>query len=217
MKGMIYLIENKINGKKYIGQTTLSVHKRWLNHCKDARMGNDRPLCRAIRKYGQNNFIVSTIEVVDIQVLSDREKHWITFYDTYHGDGYNATLGGEGTLTVDRDKVIQLYEQYQNQNEVARQLNIHRDTVRDILNSCHISTLSSEEVNKNRGNRVSAYDYKTHEFVKSFDSQLQAGRWLAEQGKTKIAKLTHLSYVIGRVAQGKDNRKQAYGYIWKYE
>jgi hypothetical protein len=29
MKGYIYLIENKINDKKYVGKTYLSIEERW--------------------------------------------------------------------------------------------------------------------------------------------------------------------------------------------
>ena len=30
--GYIYLVTNKINNKKYVGQTVNSVHTRWIQH-----------------------------------------------------------------------------------------------------------------------------------------------------------------------------------------
>ena len=61
MKGYIYLIENKINGKKYIGKTYSSIEKRWKEHIKD-RTRFDRPLYRAMNKYGIENFSIQELE-----------------------------------------------------------------------------------------------------------------------------------------------------------
>jgi len=36
----VYVIENKFNGKLYIGQTVRTVEKRWKIHIKDSRKFN---------------------------------------------------------------------------------------------------------------------------------------------------------------------------------
>lgn len=55
----IYRITNKINGKKYIGQS-VNIEKRWTNEIASAFNENstsfDYPLSRAFRKYGIENF-----------------------------------------------------------------------------------------------------------------------------------------------------------------
>ena len=81
MKGYIYLIENKINEKKYVGKTYLNIEKRWKQHCNDSKRFN-RPLYQAMKKYGIENFSIKEIEYCDN--LEEREKYWISFYDSYH-------------------------------------------------------------------------------------------------------------------------------------
>ena len=74
--GYIYCITNLINGKKYIGQTVRSIQDRFKDHSHQAyRPENDsRPICRAIRKYGIENFSIEQIEEVENDLLNEREK-----------------------------------------------------------------------------------------------------------------------------------------------
>jgi group I intron endonuclease len=88
----IYKIENKINGHKYIG-CSKNIYVRWQEHKKDSQQ-LDFPLYRAIRKYGIDNFTFEIVEKCNIELLYEKEKFWITFYNSYD-DGYNATRGGE--------------------------------------------------------------------------------------------------------------------------
>lgn len=66
--GYIYLITNKINNKKYVGKTTKSIKERWEEHLKDSKKEKCeiRPLYRAIRKYGIENFTIEEIEKCNI-------------------------------------------------------------------------------------------------------------------------------------------------------
>ena len=50
--GSIYCITNTINSKVYVGKTLLPIQKRFQQHLQDAKRFIDRPLYRAINKYG---------------------------------------------------------------------------------------------------------------------------------------------------------------------
>ena len=93
--GTVYLIENCVSGKCYVGQTTQRLHRRWHGHLNDARNGSDYPLHRAIRKYGVNAFTVSVLEQIDSNFLNDAEITWIKKLNSFE-NGYNLTLGGGG-------------------------------------------------------------------------------------------------------------------------
>ena len=217
MKGYIYLIENKINSKKYIGQTSYSIERRMAEHIRGAKQHPNRPLYRAINKYGEENFNISIVEECEINLLSEREIYWINKFNTYYGDGYNATLGGEGTTSLNKEEIIVKYLQYQNVTTVATLLRIDAGSVRKILRENDIEILSSDNVLREKcGNKVSAYDFKTGVLIYSFSSQAQAAQWILEQKKTKLTNIRNIGYIIGRAAKGEDNRKQAYGFIWKY-
>ena len=103
------IITNKINGKQYVGQTSLkNPYYRFQEHIKSSNRFINRPLYKAFRKYGVNNFIFEIIEETDNP--SVKEQYWIKKLNTYHY-GYNATLGGEGKQLYDHDKVLSLYNQ----------------------------------------------------------------------------------------------------------
>ena len=106
----IYLITNKINNKKYVGKTTTTIEKRWLEHIADSKKEKCeiRPLYRALRKYGIDNFFIKEIEKCDIKNLSKREQYWIQYYNTYE-NGYNATLGGDGKILLDYNEIVRVY------------------------------------------------------------------------------------------------------------
>ena len=102
---IIYLIENKVNGKKYVGQHCGRKDARWRQHLNEAlKHQNPRPLYASMRKYGTDNFSYKVLEYLDRnatqQLIDEREIYYIKEYDTYiaNGKGYNLTLGGGGNM-----------------------------------------------------------------------------------------------------------------------
>ena len=112
--GIIYKIENKINKKVYIGQTTekngfngryccdgIGIERVYNYHNNRKNRGNNynSHLLNAIEKYGFDSFIVD--EIFDVALSSDelnnKEMFYIRQFDSFH-NGYNCTLGGEGIL-----------------------------------------------------------------------------------------------------------------------
>lgn len=94
----IYKLTNKTTLEFYVGKTTKNLKDRlkWhINYSK--RPSAQTHIARAIRKYGENNFIIEVIERVDVkEILEEREKHWISILTP----GYNMTEGGEGGSTT---------------------------------------------------------------------------------------------------------------------
>lgn len=90
----IYRIHDKVNNLDYIGQS-IHIKERWREHrseLKTYKSGNK--LYKAMRELGLKNFEFTVLEECSPQELDDREKYWITYYDTYE-NGYNQTLGGQ--------------------------------------------------------------------------------------------------------------------------
>ena len=91
-RGVIYAIYNKETGQYFIGQTDKQVNKRWQEHLHEAQRMNASPLYKSIRKYGVGKFNIRVIEECPIDKLNERERHWISEYDSYN-NGYNENKG----------------------------------------------------------------------------------------------------------------------------
>jgi len=104
-QGIIYVIINKQNGHKYVGQTTQGMNKRWQQHIQEAMRMSDKPLHRAMRKYGNHNFMIKEIDECDESLLNEREQYWIKQYNTFESsEGYNATSGGDKVVFSEETK-----------------------------------------------------------------------------------------------------------------
>ena len=80
----IYKITRLKTGEIYIGKST-DVKKRWTEHCKTAYgVGTiaHSVLHTTIKKDGIENFTFELLEEVPKDKLTEREKYWITFYDS---------------------------------------------------------------------------------------------------------------------------------------
>ena len=138
MKGFIYKITNKINGKSYIGQTIQSVKERFYRHCstKCSQAILNMAIHKAINKYGKSNFTIEVIEEVESANLNDREKYWIKYYDSYN-NGYNSTEGGQDGIklfkNLDTESVVKGYESGKSLREVSRIFNVDKQTIKDLL------------------------------------------------------------------------------------
>ena len=96
---IVYKITNTVNGKSYIGITTKSINARWRSHLVQMRLGNERTLYKAMRKYGHDKFTVQQIDsAVSIDVLGELERRYIFHFNSFGSGGYNMCAGGAGPL-----------------------------------------------------------------------------------------------------------------------
>lgn len=154
MLGYIYVITNKISGKKYVGQTT-NFFQRKECHLSNLRVGkhHSQKLQNAYNKYGEENFIWSyeICEVDSIEDLYILEQKKIQELDSYN-NGYNCTLGGEGSKTLfDYNTSCLLYNILQKYEGVSRQIaRYYNCDHAAILNIKNNEIFGKEEINKNQ-------------------------------------------------------------------
>ena len=92
MYGYIYLTENLINGKCYIGQHRSETFDKKYK-------GSGILINEAFKKYGVDNFITTIIEWCETKdQLNDREQYWIDHCNATNNKDlfYNIARGGEG-------------------------------------------------------------------------------------------------------------------------
>lgn len=94
--GKIYKYTNLINGMIYIGQTKQTLEQRDKKHLQ--QLDDNTFFHRAIKKYGRENFSLELVEEnIPFDMLDEKEKYYINFFDSYYttNKGYNLTQGGQ--------------------------------------------------------------------------------------------------------------------------
>lgn len=180
----IYMVKNNINNKIYIGKTVNDYQTRWEQHIHASfYQFNTKDynflLHKAIRKYGKANFIVELIEdnLSENDSIS-REQYWINFYKSSilfeDGKGYNMTYGGEGSVTIDREKVFELWNNGLGSIEISKQLKHDKTAIKTIL---LLYPGYDKEIDFVRNNGVRVYQYNSNgELIKEYPSITYAAR-----------------------------------------
>lgn len=160
------------SGKCYVGKTTSTLENRFASHCNEAVRENNkstRPILRAIKKYGKENFTVEILEECLDDQGCEREIFWISELKSNNPKfGYNATAGGEG---VDSETASKLKKDYW-------------DSERSIENRARLSARMQENNpgKKNKGKpawNTGLSGYLSEE-ARALMSQKQKERWNEE-------------------------------------
>jgi len=149
---IIYLIQNKINKKCYVGQSKNTLKQRVGEHISSSKNPDDNmTIHKAIRKYGKDNFIYSVICECNPLELDEQEIYWIKYWNCLGRKGYNSTTGGSndykhsdetiekirlsniGRIVSNETKVKQSKAQLGNTNKKGKLLSI--DTIEKIRHS----------------------------------------------------------------------------------
>lgn len=212
----IYKIINDINDKVYVGKTMNSIEKRFSKHCADStrREEENRPLYRAMNKYGVEHFSIHLIEECADEEASAREQYWIGFYKGYT-EGYNATLGGDGKSYIDVSELLRLWNSGKTIAEISNIVHHDRGWISNLLKENGIATEEIiERGTKSCIKQVEMLDKKTEEVLATFESTREAARFLIkEKGLNPDSEGGYSSHISG-ACQGK--RKTCQGYKWRY-
>lgn len=208
----IYVITNKINGKKYVGQSK-DIFERWRQHEQNFRLKlYNYVIYQAFEKYGFENFEFSILEETKIEDLDEREKYWIKTLHTYVKDpkcqGYNMTLGGEGNSSINIEEVWKLWDNGLSVSEIAEELGHDRSAIRKYL--LNYDNYSKEESNtrgdliqgKNRWENVEQYTLQG-EYLNTYYNMGEAQRRTGVSSKAIWCAIHGKAYTAG-------------GYQWKF-
>ena len=206
----IYCHTNKINNKKYIGQTCQSPEKRW-------KMGRGYVNCprfySAIQHYGWENFKHEILETgLTAEEANSREQFYINLFQTQDiNKGYNMTCGGNTLTTYYKDNKHK-YEQSLKRKQYFIEHPEKRIEQKERLKEISVRTAQqrSEKMKDNYNNKGGLYELNQKrkkkircvETCEIFDSMTEASK------KYNIS-----TGNISMVINGK--RKIAGGYHWE--
>jgi group I intron endonuclease len=165
----VYLIENLINGKRYVGITGTTVERRFARHQTCARGAHPKCLVhKAMKKYGVNSFTCTELLTVNTAgEAKQMEVALIASYQTFYVDhptkGYNMTRGGDGMHgyvpteeTRQKLRLVNLgrtYSQQHRQNIANSKIGVPRPPhVQTILTECRMRHCGSNAVGSNNPN-----------------------------------------------------------------
>jgi hypothetical protein len=221
----IYCFTNKINNKKYVGQSIDILLRReqhfWAAYNIKTREYNTY-FHKAIRKYGQNNFIFEILEECKVDDLDEKEIKWISYYKSNNSEfGYNLTFGGKPLNSSHSLKIYQydkngkLLAEFENAYDAARQLGegFYQSSIWSCASHYKAKSVKgfifayegddlSWHFNLKINKRAVVQLDKNNNIINTFSSLKEAAR--AVNGNSSN---------IRKVLQGK--RKSSSGYYWK--
>lgn len=109
MKSGIYMIMTTSNRKKYIG-SSVNINRRFSEHKLELMRNKhcNSYLQNSFNKYGEENFQFSVLELCDEELLTERENHWCTIFNTHNkSNGYNlAPIVRNGKFSIEHRKAM---------------------------------------------------------------------------------------------------------------
>lgn len=164
------------NGKKYIGITSNSLYRRagkdGYNYIRD-----NCSFGQAIKKYGFNFFTAEILEDgLTEEKAKELEQYYIEKFDTYK-NGYNNTLGGDGTLKTDRELVLKLWHEKHSISYIKEITNYGDFAIQNALDSYGI--FSDERISMTAGqyHATMIYQYDLDgNYITSYNSIASAAK-----------------------------------------
>ena len=128
--GIVYIIQNKINKKIYIGASLGTLANRWKWHTEKSILKKRKKgsIAEAIYKFGKKNFKKRILKrLKNVSELSKFERRYIKKFNSMSPIGYNLSTGGIGYGNLGR-KVKIAGKKFRTLKEVAKHFNINSGT-----------------------------------------------------------------------------------------
>lgn len=228
----IYKVTNLKNGMAYIGQS-VDIYQRWFAYKSIGNKkvgGGQGDIMNDIREIGLDYFKFEILERCDANQLDEREKYWISYYDTMN-NGYNLCSGGNSNKSdMVNTQCVEVFsydldgnfvEKFNSINQAKRAVGLasSADISRCIaFGDCHHQTggrmwratfherLEPYTKPKSKNSKeVYGYDMKTRLYINSYESATAAEREIYGSRTGKIS----------AVATGE--RVSYMGMIWAYD
>ncbi len=169
----VYKVTNLVNGKAYIGKTTVSHKARFYGHKTSRDTGY--PLNRAIKKYGVDNFRLEVIYIGSSEKeINMVERAMIASHNTYCPNGYNLTIGGEGASGARRT------EEQRKRLSIALKGRVNTWTSK-LRKGCVVSEETRKKISESWKYRTISEETREKQRIAS------TGRLHSEQAKLKIS------------------------------
>ena len=207
----IYKATSKTTNKVYIGQSCQSLEKRMHQHLCRATTNYDpnNHFHNAIRKYGFLDFEFEVIEdnITSQEVLNEKEKYWIEYYNSYY-DGYNSTFGGDAGIRRDDKIITALFREGYTTKEICEITGYSCGTIYESYKVNGLREENNQRKNEQTRERCSepVEQYTlAGEYIKTFASATDAGKEFGNQS------------AISCVCRQENSALSAYGYLFKYQ
>ena len=219
--GIIYCYTNRINGKKYVGQT-INPEQRYNAHKSNYQNPNNTEynslIHKAFRKYGFDNFTYEILvkDIDDISVLNELEIYYIKKFNCQTPNGYNVEDGGKnctkpktlehrkkeiwGQAKLTELEVIELRKAYQNKKSPTEIYNkkykdrLHYNSFLNIWSGKRYGNILPELLQKGRHTKMS--QEKANEIRQIYQNEKISYQKLAD--KFGISKSTIADIISGR-------------------
>ena len=216
----VYKIQNKANGKFYIG-STIDFERRKREHFGELKRGmhHSKKMQDDYDKYGQNYFSMSIIENCADDARLDREQYYIDLYDASN-NGYNisdsAYYSKAGFCTMNKDGENNPFYGKHHSEETRQRLRDTCDKNRDKRSGWKHKEETIEKMSKksSKGKNANATHILQYDldgkFLKEWDCIADIVEFYKMPGHSNVSNCCERN--AGRI----EKLCQAKGFIWKY-
>lgn len=172
MKIYIYLLTNKLNGKRYVGQTK-NIKHRFMLHFSPSKNNNNSIFSQDKKIYGKRNFKIEILEETTEEFAFLKEKEWIQKLKTFKE--YNI-MKSSGTSQCEINEIIENFMKGTTLVNLEKEHHTDRERISKILKEEKIDT------------------FKNHKYRPLTEEKYQVAKKMYLQGNSlrKVAEKLHV-------------------------